>query len=92
MIRTKRQGLIVWFRQMKNIKQLKRHGHLISVSRKLRYAVIYVDQDQVADRVSRLERLPFVKKVDRSLKPFINQEFDNTIVDEAKEYDYKMGI
>lgn len=92
MIRTKRQGLIVWFRQMKNVKQLKRYGHLISVSRKLRYAVIYVDRDQIEERVSRLERLPFVKKVDRSYKPFIKQDFDNTKVDEAKEYDYEMGI
>ena len=92
MIRTKRQGLIVWFKQMKNVKQLKRHDHLISVSRKLRYAVIYVDQDQLEDRVQKLERLPFVTKVDRSYKPFIKQEFDKTKIDEAKEYVYKMGI
>lgn len=89
---TKRQGLIVWFKQMKNIKQLKRHGHLISVSRKMRYAVIYVDQDQAKDKAIKLERLPFVKKVELSLKPFISQEYDNSIKDEAKEYDYKMGI
>lgn len=91
-MRTKRQGLIVWFKQMKNVKQLKRHGHLISVSRKLRYALIYVDQDQVKDKAAKLERLPFVKKVDLSYKPFISQQYDNAIVDEAKNYDYKMGI
>ena len=91
-MRTKRQGLIVWFKQMKNVKQLKRHGHLISVSRKLRYALIYVDQDQVKEKAEKLERLPFVKKVDLSYKPFISQHYDNAIVDEAKNYDYKMGI
>ncbi|MBU5595559.1 DUF2129 domain-containing protein [Amphibacillus sp. MSJ-3] len=92
MMRTKRQGLIVWFQHMKNIKQIKRHGHLISVSRKLRYALIYVDQDQVEDKVLKLERLPFVSKVDLSYKPFVKQEFDGAKIDEAKEYDYKMGI
>lgn len=91
-MRTKRQGLIIWFQHMKNIKQLKRYGHLISVSRKLRYALIYVDQDQVKEKALKLEKLPFVSKVDLSYKPFIKQEFDTAIVDEAKAYDYKMGI
>ncbi|WP_017471780.1 YlbG family protein [Amphibacillus jilinensis] len=92
MIRTKRQGLIIWFQHMKNVKQLKRYGHLIAVSRGSRYAVIYVDQEEVEDKAAKLERLPFVSKVDYSYKPFINQEFDNAKVDKAKEYDYKMGI
>lgn len=92
MKRTKRQGLIVWFQHMKNIKQLKRYGHLITVSRKMRYALIYVDQEQVEEKALKLDRLPFVSKVEYSYKPFIKQEFDNAKIDEAKEYDYKMGI
>lgn len=92
MIRTKRQGLIVWFKNMKNIKQIKRYGHLISVSRQLRYAIVYVDQEDIEKKENQLRRLPFVNKVELSYKPFIKHEFDKTIVDEAKEYDYKMGI
>lgn len=91
-MRIKRQGLIVWFQHMKNIKQIKRYGHLISVSRKLRYAVVYVDQDKVKEKANQLERLPFVSRVDFSYKPFIKREFDQAKDDEAKEYDYKVGI
>ncbi|SEN64200.1 Uncharacterized protein YlbG, UPF0298 family [Amphibacillus marinus] len=91
-MRSNRQGLIIWFQHMKNIKQLKRYGHLIAVSRELRYAVIYFDQEEIEDYVIKIERLPFVSKVDYSYKPFVRREFDNTKIDKAKEYDYKMGI
>ena len=91
-MRTKRQGLIVWFQHMKNIKQIKRYGHLISVSRKLRYAIVYVDQDKVKEKANQLEKLPFVSRVDFSYKPFIKREFDQSKDDEDKEYDYKVGI
>lgn len=92
MIRTERQALIVWFQHMKNIKQLKRYGHLISVSRKLRYAVIYVDQTDVEEKVVKLERLPFVSKVDVSYKPFIRTTYESKNAKKTKEYEYEMGI
>ncbi|MFB1051911.1 YlbG family protein [Paraliobacillus sp. JSM ZJ581] len=91
-MRTNRQGLVIWFQHMKNVKQIKRYGHLIYVSKNLKYAVIYVDQDEVNDKSIKLERLPFVSKVDQSAKPFVKTEFENAQKDKAKEYDYKMGI
>lgn len=91
-MRIKRQGLVIWFQHMKNIKQIKRYGHLIAISRNARYAVIYVDQDEIADKQLKLERLPFVSKVEVSYKPLIRTEFENSKLDKAKEYDYKMGI
>ncbi|MBP1968215.1 uncharacterized protein YlbG (UPF0298 family) [Virgibacillus natechei] len=91
-MRVKRQGLIIWFQHMKNIKQIKRYGHLIYTSKKLKYAVIYVDQSELEDIEHKLLKLSFVSKVDRSAKPFIETNFENSIPDKAKEYDYKMGI
>lgn len=46
---TKRQGLIIWFRHMKNLRKLKRLGHLIYASKKKKYALIYVNQDELED-------------------------------------------
>lgn len=91
-MRIKRQGLIVWFQHMKNIKQIKRYGHLVYVSKHLKHAIVYVNQDEVEDKVLKLEKLPFVSKVDKSYKPFIKTEYENAKIDKAKEYDYKMGI
>ena len=91
-MRIERQGIIVWFQHLKNIKQIKRHGHLIYVSKKLKYAVIYVDKQEVEEKMEKLHKYSFVSKVDVSYKPFVKTEYENAKIDKAKEYDYKMGI
>ena len=88
----KRQGLIVWFQHKRNIKQIKRFGHLIYVSKKMRYAVIYVNQDDIEDIEQSMSKLSYIIKVDRSYKPFIKTDYENAKPDKAKMYDYKMGI
>lgn len=91
-MRIKRQGIIVWFQHMKNIKQLKRYGHLLYASKKLKYAVIYVDQTELEDIENKILKLSFVSKIDRSFKPFVQTNYENAKPDKAKQYDYKMGI
>ncbi|MUV36242.1 UPF0298 protein [Lentibacillus sp. JNUCC-1] len=87
-----RQGLIVWFQQMRNTKYIKRFGHLVHVSKKMKYAVLYVDMEQIDSVEQKLLKQSFISKVDRSYKPFIQTDYENAKVDKAKEYDYKMGI
>lgn len=89
---TKRQGLVVWFQHMKNMKHIKRYGNLIHVSKRLKYAVIYVNQENIDEVEKKLLKHSFVSKVDRSYKPFIRTDYENSKPDEAKSYDYKMGI
>ncbi|ASN05871.1 YlbG family protein [Virgibacillus necropolis] len=91
-MRIERQGIIVWFQHMKNLKQIRRYGHLLYSSKKLKYAVIYVNQEDMEDTEHKLLKLSFVSKVDRSYKPFIRTDYENAKPDKAKEYDYKMGI
>ncbi len=88
----KRQGIIVWFQHRKNIKHIRRFGNLLHVSKKLRYAVVYVDQVDLDTIVEDLSKLPFILKVDVSYKPFLKMDFENALPDEAKVYDYKMGL
>lgn len=91
-MRIKRQGIIVWFQHMKNMKQLKRYGNVIYISNKLKYALIYVNQDELEHIESKIIKHSFVSKIERSYKPFIRTDYENAKPDEAKEYDYKMGI
>lgn len=91
-MRTKRQGLVVWFKHRKNIRQLKRLGHLLYVSMKMRYAIIYVDKKDIAEVEKRLTNYSYVIKVEQSYKPFVATTYENPKLDEAKVYDYKMGI
>lgn len=57
-----RQSLIVWFQHLKNIKQIKRYGHLIYVSKRMKYALIYVNQDEIEKTEQKLLKLAFVSK------------------------------
>ncbi|QDP40071.1 YlbG family protein [Radiobacillus deserti] len=91
-MRTQRQGIVVWFQHMKNIKQIKKFGHLIYVSKDQKYAVLYVNQSEYEEKEKRIGQLPFVSKVSPSQKPFIRTDYENAKLDKAKEYDYKMGI
>lgn len=88
-MRVRRQALIVWYKHRKNVRQLMRHGHFIYASRKMRYAIIYVNKDEIDQKETDIKKLPYVTKVERSYKPFVATDFENAIPDEAKLYDYK---
>jgi len=65
-MRSKRQGLIIWFKHRKNIRQIRRYGHLIYASKRLKYAMIYVDQEEIEEIEAKLKRHKFVRKTDKS--------------------------
>lgn len=88
----KRQGIIVWFQHRKNIRHIKRYGNLLYVSKKLRYAVLYVNQEEIEKIMNTMLKLPFISKIDVSERPFLKTDFENAMPDKAKEYDYKIGI
>lgn len=87
-----RQGIIVWLYTLKQAKMLRKFGNVHFVSKKLKYVVLYCNQDEIETLTEKLQSYSFVKKVEPSYKPFLRMEFENSKPDKAKEYDYKMGI
>ncbi|WP_071459333.1 YlbG family protein [Bacillus massilinigeriensis] len=87
-----RQGIIVWLYSLKQAKMLRRFGNVHYVSKKLKYAVLYCNQEEVETLLKKLQSYSFVKKAEPSFKPFLKLEYENSAPDKAKEYDYKMGI
>lgn len=87
-----RQGLIVYVNQLKHAKSLRKYGHVHYISRKLKYVTMYCDMSQIEEIEAKLQRLPFVKDVVKSYRPFVKTEFENAKPDKAKEYDYKVGL
>ena len=87
-----RQGIIVYVNQLKHAKSLRKYGHVHFISRKLKYVVMYCNQTDVEGTLQKLQRLPFVKGVEESFRPFLKTEFENAKPDKAKEYDYKIGL
>ncbi|SDJ03967.1 YlbG family protein [Salimicrobium halophilum] len=91
-MRVPRQGIIVYFQQMKNVRHLKKYGHLIHASKRQKYALIYVNRDNLNEKMEALQQLPYVHRVEPSYKPEVRVDYENAKPDKAKEYDYKFGI
>lgn len=85
-----RQGLFVWFQHRRNIGKIRKYGHVIYVSHKMRYALLYVNRDEIDEKEAQLKNLPFISKIERSYKPYIKTNFENALPDQAKMYDYKI--
>ncbi|MGG3790802.1 YlbG family protein [Geobacillus thermodenitrificans] len=73
----KRQGIIVWLHSLKYGKQLRKFGNIHYISKRLKYAVLYCDMEQVDHVMKKLAALPFVKRVEPSYRPFLRLEFES---------------
>lgn len=78
---TKRQGIIVWVYTLRQIKNLKRFGYIHYVSNKLKYVILYVNQEEAQTTVEKLNSLHFVRKVELSYRPDIDMTFANALPD-----------
>ena len=65
---------------------------MIYTSQKLKYALIYVDQEKIDSIEEKLKKLSFVSKISRSQKPFIRTNYEKVKTDKDKKYDYNMGV
>ena len=87
-----RQGVIIYLHHLRQAKSFRKYGHVHYISRKMKYVVLYCDKEDVDGVISKVERLPSVKKVLPSYRPFVKTEYENAKPDKAKEYDYKTGL
>ncbi|UOE92953.1 MULTISPECIES: YlbG family protein [Bacillaceae] len=92
MVVSERQGIAVWLHSLKYARQLRKYGNVHYVSKKMKYVILYCDQNKVSTTVEKLESFHFVKSVNVSMRPFIKTEYQNAKPDKAKEYDYRMGL
>ncbi|QQK80627.1 YlbG family protein [Salicibibacter cibi] len=72
----KRQGLAVWFRSVKNVRQLRTYGHVQYVSKKMKYAILYCNEREAKHLSERIEHLSFVTGVEWSKRPQLNMDFN----------------
>lgn len=82
---TKRQGLIVYINNSHVIRRLRHYGHIMYVSNRLHYVVLYVNQAVVKNVQTELEQLHNVTMVEVSEWPNI----DPTVFRLAKTGNYK---
>ncbi|OJG19960.1 hypothetical protein RU97_GL000193 [Enterococcus canis] len=61
------------------MKQLRRYGIVHYVSRRMKYVVLYMDDDQIEETEKKLNSLHFVRSVERSYRPDIEMNFAEKI-------------
>ncbi|MCF1684915.1 YlbG family protein [Tetragenococcus halophilus] len=79
----KRRGLIVWVYSLKQLKNLRRYGFVHYVSNKMKYVVLYINEENIQKTIDKLHRLHFVRDVDISYRPDIDMSFGEKVGTEA---------
>lgn len=74
-----RRGIIVWVYSLKQVRNLRRYGSVLYVSKKMKYAVVYLNEADLETSVPKIERLHFVRQVDYSHRPDIEMNFAEKI-------------
>jgi uncharacterized protein YlbG (UPF0298 family) len=70
-----RLGLAVWVKDLKAARSLGRMGNIHYMSKRLKYVILYVDGKSADQLIRRIERLPFVKRVERSQRNRLSLDF-----------------
>lgn len=83
---TQRRALIVYINGKRIIKTLSHYGAVRYVSRRMHYAVLYVNQDQLNTTKERLNKMRAVRRVIESQRP----DLDPTLTDLEETGLYKM--
>ncbi|KAF1304714.1 MULTISPECIES: YlbG family protein [Enterococcus] len=91
----KRRGLVVWVYSLRQLKNLKRLGFVHYVSRKMKYVVIYLNEENFGEMKEKIERLHFVRSVEPSYRPDIEMNFADKIgtraAYQAEDYDEEIN-
>ncbi|AXY25225.1 hypothetical protein CL176_03800 [Suicoccus acidiformans] len=71
----KREGLIIWMKSFKYINNLRKYGYIHYASKKMKYAVLYVDQELAEETIQQLTYYSFIDKIERSYRDDIDMTF-----------------
>ncbi|MCE5167925.1 YlbG family protein [Paenibacillus profundus] len=81
-----RTGFIIWVSDVKAARNLEKYGALHYISRKMLYAVLYVNADRAEDTLKNVRRLNYVKKIERSYRNELKTEYSSEVPDKTRFY------
>ena len=70
-----RCGVIVYLKSLKNIRQLRHYGKIYYVSKKMKYVLLYINQEKLEETLSLLNKQNYVRKALASLKPWVKTDY-----------------
>ncbi|MBB3110481.1 uncharacterized protein YlbG (UPF0298 family) [Paenibacillus phyllosphaerae] len=83
---SERTGYIVWVSDLKAARNLEKYGSVHYMSRKMHYVVMYMNADRAEETVRNIQRLSFVRKIERSYRNEIKTEYTQGVPDKTRFY------
>ncbi|MBW7456774.1 YlbG family protein [Paenibacillus sepulcri] len=83
---SERTGYIIWVNDIKSARSLEKYGNIHYISRKMHYVVMYMNSDREEEIIRNIQRLPFVKKTERSYRNEIKTEYERNVPDKTRFY------
>jgi uncharacterized protein YlbG (UPF0298 family) len=74
-----RRLVVVWVYSLKQLKNLRRFGSIQYISRRMKYVLIYMNEENVAESMEKINRLHFVRRVEKSFRPDVETNFADKI-------------
>ena len=72
---TARQGVIVYLYRLRQSRQLRKFGQIEYVSKRMKYLVLYMNQDQIKQNIAKIKKMRNVRKVQLSYRPFLRTDY-----------------
>lgn len=80
-----RISIVVYLKNMKHERQLRKFGNIYFTHRKEQYVMLYTNEDKIDDTVQHLMKLKYVKDVKVSPFKYVKRDYSNSNTDK-KEY------
>lgn len=81
-----RSGMIIWVSDIKAARNLDRYGTVHYISKKMHYVAMYVNASKLDETMKAIQKLPYVKKVERSYRNEIKTEYSSNMPDKSRFY------
>lgn len=72
---TTRQEIIIWLKNGRLCKKLRRFGTIIYVSFKMKYVIMYVNSEQAEEKIAQIADLAFVQNVELSPRQNLKTDY-----------------
>ncbi|HCN61193.1 MULTISPECIES: YlbG family protein [Mammaliicoccus] len=80
-----RISIIVYLKNMKHERQLRKFGNIYHSHKKEQYVMLYTNEDKIDDTIQHLMKLKYVKDVKVSPFKYVKRDYSNINTDK-KEY------
>lgn len=74
-----RQSLTIWLYSIKHIKELRKHGYVHYFSKKMKYAILYVEKKDAEEIAETINNYFFVRQVEVSHRDDIDMTFSEAL-------------